>query len=126
MASLITIVLILYFCNFSSANQEEDLKEKLSQLELYAKEVKQEMIKLRNNVAVKLRNFKRKEYDWLQDYFRLKKRIPRIENILDESKGQAEDLIQKLKNERRDLRVKFHKYKVVHGGKYHTKISHGK
>ncbi|XP_060606068.1 uncharacterized protein LOC132758413 [Ruditapes philippinarum] len=54
----ITILLVLFVCDCSFANQEEDLIETVTQLEHLAKTVKQEMIKVRNKVEKSLQDLK--------------------------------------------------------------------
>ncbi|XP_060606067.1 uncharacterized protein LOC132758412 [Ruditapes philippinarum] len=78
------------------------------------------MIKVRNKVENNLQDLKSKEFDWLQHYFGLKRRIPKENKVLKEAERKVGEMIHKLKDDRTDIRLKVHKYKVLNGD-----ISHG-
>jgi hypothetical protein len=80
------------------------------------------MIKVRNKVEKNLQDLKSKEFDWLQHYFGLKRKIPPKENkVLKEAEREVGGMIHKLKDDRTDIRLKVHKYKVLNGD-----INHGR
>ena len=125
MRYFLIIILVFCFCGCLLANQEEDLITTLADLELYTREVKQEMIQVLNNVEENLRSLRRLEFDWLRHYFRLKKRIPKKEHVLNKADRNAEDLIAELERERRDIKLHVEKYKAVNGDPGNPETIHG-
>ncbi|XP_045187656.2 uncharacterized protein LOC123545400 [Mercenaria mercenaria] len=114
MATYVRASLIIFLCVCGFTKQDDDLLEAISQLELFVKDVRREMFEVRNEIESKLHDLKRKEIDFLQYYFGLKKQSPKkIERAVEESEKKVENLILDLKHNRRDLRLKVNQLEII-------------
>jgi hypothetical protein len=91
-------VLVLCVCDCSFANLENDLIDTVKHLKYLAKTVKHEIIIVRNKVEKNLQDLKCKEFDWLQHYFGLKRKIAKENKVLKEAERKVEEMIKKLKD----------------------------
>ncbi|XP_053373284.1 uncharacterized protein LOC123545401 [Mercenaria mercenaria] len=124
MATYVRASMIIFLCICGYAKQEDDFLEAISQLELFVKDVRREMFEVRNEIESKLYDVKRKEINFLQYYFELKKQSSKkIERAVEESEKKVENLILDLKHNSRDLRLKVNQLEMINNREIGNELS---